>query len=134
MTKLRGLMMAASVAALCVPAAAFANISGNYLVTLKDAHPASYDGQQFCAQVNDNGSILGWPESGTVTVNGQSGQFFVHHGNLASWFVDNSGIQQYSGHIAGHGNGLALTSFVFTDSSGNAYASGGLSNQRKGSC
>lgn len=135
MTNLRAWIVAGSVAAVCaVPAAALASLSGNYLVTLTGAHPSSYNGTQFCAMLDDNGSVLGWVNSGPLTISSQNGQFFVHHGNIAGWIVTNSGSQYYAGHIAGHGNGVVFTSFAYLDSSGNAIATGGLSNQHKGSC
>ena len=135
MKNLRAWIVAGSVAAVCaVPVAAFASLSGNYLVTLSGAHPASYNGTQFCAMLDDNGSVLGWVNSGSVTINNQSGQFFVHKQNLAAWIVSNSGTQQYAARIIGHGMGIQFTSFAYLDSSGNAYATGSMHNQHKGSC
>ena len=61
------LATALPVLALAGPATAATNLSGSYLLTLK-GHPSVANGQQLCATLVENGSVLGFVNSGTFSI------------------------------------------------------------------
>jgi hypothetical protein len=126
--------MAASVAALCVPASALAGFSGNYELTITAARPASLKGTQFCAVINDNGSVLGWQNSGTITIGGNTGDFITVRHQLLAWISTGSGLDEYTALLPEGGTAITGSGFAFLDSSGNATGTGTFSATKVSSC
>jgi hypothetical protein len=102
--------------ALSGPAASAAtNLSGNYLVTVF-GHPGYVNGATLCATLVEDGSTLGFVNSGTITlvntINGssESGHWFTR--NFAATFEVTSGSDTivFSG-VLGHAK-IQGTSFI----------------------
>jgi hypothetical protein len=134
MTTFRAWVMAASVAAMCVPAAALANFSGNYLLTVTAAKPDSFKGTQVCAVLVDDGSVLGWMNSGTITINGLTGQFIVVRHQLLGWIVSGSGTNVYTAKLPQGGTNITGSGIAELDPSGSASATGAYSATNVASC
>src|SRR5579871_1956181 len=125
MKKFHALIMAASIAVTTGPTAAFANsnLTGSYELRVIEAEPTSYVGTQFCATLNEDGSVLGWANSGTMTVNGVSGQFYISNRQLVAWAESGSGSSLFTANLPG-GTHIVGTGFALLDSGGNVYATG----------
>jgi hypothetical protein len=85
MKMLRSLLLAMPCVGICGPALAGAGqLTGNYLLTITASHGGGTQGQQSCVTLNEDGSLLHWVNSGTVSINNGSatGSFFVSGSNL----------------------------------------------------
>ena len=133
MKKFRSLIIAASVAVMTVPTAAFADLTGSYVLKVIEAEPTSYTGTQFCATLVEDGSVLGWTNSGTVTIDGVTGQFFIVKRQLVAWLVSNSGTSLFTANLPG-GTNIMGTAFAELDSSGNVFATGAYKAARTANC
>jgi hypothetical protein len=133
MNNFRALTIAASVAVMTVPTAAFANLTGSYVLKVVEAEPTSYNGTQFCATLVEDGSVLGWTNSGTVTINGVTGQFIIVNRQLSAWLVSNSGTSLFTANLPG-GTNIMGTAFAELDSGGNVFATGAYKAARTASC
>ena len=95
-------LAAAAALAVSTPVFAAGNLTGSYLLTITNARPAHFDGTQLCATLNEDGSTLGFPNSGTVTINGSTGSFFTkNHSFTAEVPNGESGFVVFSGEL-GH--------------------------------
>jgi hypothetical protein len=121
MKMLRSLLLALPVVGLCGPAMAGAGqLSGNYLLTITASHGGNSKGQQACVTLNEDGSFLGWQNSGTVTIGDATGNFFVAGSNLLATASNGGTSFIFTGFL--HDQGIrpaqfeTLTNGVGTDS------------------
>src|SRR5579871_730316 len=123
MTTFRAWGIAISVAVMMgIPATALAGFSGSYMLTITAARPTSLTGTQFCAVINDNGSVLHWPNSGTITISGNTGDFITVRHQLLAWIQTSSGLNEYTALLPEGGTNITGSGFAYLDSSGNATA------------
>ena len=108
MKMLRSLLLALPVVGLCGPAMA-GKLTGNYLLTHVSSHGGGTQGQQSCVTLNEDGSFLGWQNSGTVTIDGASGNFFLSGANLLATVTSGSTLFIFAGHV--HGGTISPASF-----------------------
>lgn len=120
--------------ALLLSTSAMADISGNYLVTVTKGRPTGLTGATLCATVVQDGSTLGFPLSGTVTIQGYTGNWFQVDSTKGATFeipldTGSASFITFSGvfgapHIAG-------TSFIEVID-GQPYVAGAFSAQKNG--
>ncbi len=112
MNTLQRLLLAAAVTTVATPALAANNLTGSYLLTVTNAKPTQYNGATLCATLVEDGSVLGLPNSGTVTIDGTQGSFFTRaYGFTAEIPLDNAGsFITFSG-VLGHPQ-IQGTSFI----------------------
>ena len=102
MTFLKKILTALPVLALAGPASASSNLSGKYLLTFT-GHPFGANGQQDCATLVEDGSVLGYQNSGSFTItnvaygNTASGKFFVRNFDISFEAPFNNGFVVFSG-------------------------------------
>ncbi len=119
---------------------AMANISGDYLVTFHDQHPGDSFYEPLCVKIVEDGSTLGFKESGTVILDFGSnvqpgGQWFATRSKGAVFsvaFTDTDGpsVLTFSGEFGKPR--ITGTSFVlFTNG---ADVAGGTFTAVKGAC
>lgn len=115
-------------------AMAASNLSGNYLLTLTAAKPSAYTGAQVCATLTETGGVLGWQNSGTVSISGTTGSFFVVGRQLLAWFSVGGGSAVFTANLVGGGMGISGTAFTEFDQNGNATLTAAYSASAKGGC
>jgi hypothetical protein len=99
----------ALVGAAAMPAAAAVN-SGDFLITVTGGHGVP-KGYSFCATLTQTGGVLGFANSGTVSVQGTTGNYYAINSNLTA----EVGNVFFTGHLYDKGiSNAALT--VFSDS------------------
>ena len=86
MTYLKNALAALPMLALAGTASAATNLSGPYTITVS-AHPAQFNGKKLCATLVEDGSVLGYPNSGTFTLAQSNGVSTSGH-----WFTRNFAI------------------------------------------
>lgn len=130
MKTLHALGLAVAVVAMNIPAAALANLTGNYLLTAVHVKPASYRGQTVCATLNEDGSVLGWAHSGRITIKGDHGQFFIVNRELSALISGKNGVATFSAYLAG--GTISNAAFSVSDSTGDAKEAGSYTVKRNG--
>jgi len=132
MKVLRSLLLALPVVGVCGPAFAGAGeLSGNYLLTITASHGGGSQGQQSCVTLNEDGSVLHWKNSGTVSINDgtATGTFFVVGSNILATASSGSTTFLFAGYL--HDGGIKPTQYETFDN-GTPVDSGAFSIDRGG--
>jgi hypothetical protein len=76
MTKLRALMMALPIMAVCAPALA-ADLTGDYQIRITGGRSAYPIGARGCISLVQTGNVLGFSDSGTATARSKTGDYYA---------------------------------------------------------